>query len=116
MTGIAEFGIPTRIYFGIGARNRIADIIAARGFRRVLFICDPALLEGAMYEAVIQNLQGVETTLFSGIDPEPKDKNVVAGSDTSPAHGPAAADHRDTADGRDRLGSVGRRRDLRHSA
>lgn len=81
MAGIAEFGIPTRIHFGIGARDCIAGIVASRGFRRILFICDPALLDGAMFEAVLQNLAGVETAVFSGIDPEPKDKNVVAGFD-----------------------------------
>lgn len=86
MTGIAEFGIPTRITFGIGARDRIAGIVAARGFRRVLLICDPALLEGAMHDAVIRNLQGVETALFSGVEAEPKDKNVVAGLDACRSH------------------------------
>ena len=76
---IAEFGVPTRIHYGIGARERIGAILAARGFRRVLFICDPGLLESAMFEAVKGQLAAAEVAVFSGVDPEPKDKNVVAG-------------------------------------
>lgn len=79
MTMPSEFGLPTRIHYGIDARAQIAPILAAGGWTRVLFICDPGLLGTEIHTAVAAALSGVTTARFTGIDPEPKDTNVVAG-------------------------------------
>lgn len=79
MTEIMEFGLPTRVHFGIGAHDRIPLILAAADLRRVLFVCDPGLTGTRICSAVEQGLIELEVARFNGIDPEPKDKNVLAG-------------------------------------
>lgn len=79
MADLSVFGVPTRVHFGVGARDRIPQIVAEAGYRRVLLICDPGLIGTEIFEAISRGLSGFETALFTGIDPEPKDKNVVAG-------------------------------------
>lgn len=79
MADISVFGIPTRVHFGVGARDRIPQIVAEGGYRRILLICDPGLLGTEIFEAITLGLADFETSVFTGIDPEPKDRNVVAG-------------------------------------
>lgn len=77
----SEFGIPTRVHFGTDARQRIAPILDGLAVERVLFVCDPSLLGTEIYAAVEAALAGLRSATFTGIDPEPKDKNVAAGID-----------------------------------
>jgi len=82
MTSHGQFSIPTQTRFGIGAIEGLGDILKAGGWTRVLAVVDPALVDSAIMKRVteIAGAAGVALEVFSDIEPEPKDKAVVAGS------------------------------------
>lgn len=84
----AFFSCPTRVHFGVGARARIPDIAAAQGWRRMLAIVDPALVESRILTEITSALdgQGVALARFSEIEPEPKDTSVHAALDLARGH------------------------------
>lgn len=90
MTDISQFGMPTRIHFGIGARARIPEILAGHGLLRVLFICDPGLLDTAIFAEITHSLSDIDVAVFHGVDPEPKDTNVTEAMSVSTALGAEA--------------------------
>lgn len=81
MTGIGQFSIPTQVRFGIGAIEGLGDILISGGWSRVFAAVDPALVESEIMRRIteIAGAAGVTLTVFSEIEPEPKDKAVDAG-------------------------------------
>ena len=78
MSQILEFGLPTRVHFGPGARSRIPEILSKVNLRRILFIRDPNLVGTPICDSLEAALGAFDTACFDGIEPEPKDKNVEA--------------------------------------
>lgn len=81
MTALGQFSIPTQVRFGIGAIEALGEILKQGGWTRVLAAVDPALVDSAIMQRVtdIAGEAGVALEIFSAIEPEPKDKAVVAG-------------------------------------
>jgi len=89
---ISSFSCPTRIHFGFDAHKRLPDIVAGQGWKRLLLMIDPALVDGDFHRAVVSSLDGTGIALdaFSDIEPEPKDRNASAAFERCKAHGAEA--------------------------
>ncbi|RVU38130.1 iron-containing alcohol dehydrogenase [Hwanghaeella grinnelliae] len=76
------FSCPTQVRFGVNAIDGLRDILGDGGWRNVLCVVDPALVDSKIMTriAAVAEAAGVTLTQFSEIDPEPKDKSVVAGA------------------------------------
>jgi alcohol dehydrogenase len=87
--GISSFHCPTKIIFGIGAHERLAEVARERAAKRLLMLLDPALATSAIYGKVAHILaqSDVASSVFSGIEPDPSDSTVQAAFDLSREHG-----------------------------
>ncbi len=67
-----------RSYFGRGARAKIRDEILERGFKRLLFVTDKALLEKSVARMVTIEIEiaGCEYFIFDGVKANPTVSNV----------------------------------------
>lgn len=76
------FSCPTQVRFGVNAIDGLRDILQSGGWTDILCVIDPALVDSPIMARInaIAGDAGVTLAPFSQIDPEPKDKSVVAGS------------------------------------
>jgi alcohol dehydrogenase len=90
--GISSFHCPTKIIFGIGAHERLADVVRERAAKRLLVLLDPALANSAIYGKVAHTLaqSDVASSVFSAIEPDPGDSTVRAAFESSREHGAEA--------------------------
>ncbi len=81
MTPTANWNYPTSVKFGVGRIKELADHCRAAGITRPLLVTDPGLAGLAMIkDAVAANKSaGIETAVFSDIQPNPIAANVEAG-------------------------------------
>lgn len=72
------FFCPTRIYAGVGAHDKIADVLASFGSERIFIAADRAVLDGAIMERIRDGVAaaGIASTVFSDIEPDPSDTTV----------------------------------------
>src|SRR5687768_17279392 len=49
---ISSFQCPTKIVFGIGAHEALADVVRERAVKRLLVLLEPALLNSAIHRKV----------------------------------------------------------------
>lgn len=84
--GIASFECPTQIVFGVGAHERLAEVLRERGAKRVLVLLDPALLDSAVHRKVADLLTrtDVATQVFSASDAN--DSTVQAAVESARQH------------------------------
>ncbi len=68
-------------YFGRGSREKVVDEIKSRGFKKVLFVTDRALIDAKVAEMVTKVLDDAKITYFvyDGIKPNPTVENVLDG-------------------------------------
>ena len=68
-------------YFGMGAREVLAEEIKARGFKKVLVVTDKALFECGVTSKVTDELDKaqIEYSVYSDVRPNPTKKNVWDG-------------------------------------
>lgn len=85
---LATFSCPTRIHFGIGAHGRLGDIVRKNRWKRILIAVDPALTESEILSFAKSALEqeGIAIDVFSGIEPEPKDRNAQSAFESCAAH------------------------------
>lgn len=83
--GISSFECPAKILFGIGAHERLADIVRERAVKRLLVLLDPALVNSALHRKVTALLaqSDVATVVFSDIGSHPSDCTVRAAYELS---------------------------------
>jgi len=73
-----SFILPTRIEYGIGSHRKIPDFLKEVGVRRILIITDPGVAKLSWFTQLKALLthQDYEVEVFSGVEPNPKDRNV----------------------------------------
>ncbi len=83
------FNYPTRILFGRGALDDLADELRALGSTRPLLVTDQGLMNTPIPERVREALAGggLEVELFPDVSPNPTDAQVDAGAEAFGAHG-----------------------------
>jgi alcohol dehydrogenase class IV len=75
------WSFPTRIVFGNGTIATLGDEVLRLGKKRALVVCDPGVEKVKLHEPVEAALTkaGIAFTRFSGVDPNPVEKNIVDG-------------------------------------
>jgi alcohol dehydrogenase class IV len=83
-----RFNFPTRIYFGPGALNDLAEQIDFLGCRRPLVVTDAGLAQTDIPERVSKLLAAakLEPLVFSRVEPNPTDAQVEAGANAYQQH------------------------------
>lgn len=74
---LSRFSFPTTILFGAGAIERLPDELAARGMHRPLLVTDAGLANTEVAVRVRRLIPDVP--VFSAVDPNPTEKNVIDG-------------------------------------
>lgn len=74
---LSRFSFPTTILFGPGAIERLPDELAARGMHRPLLVTDAGLANTEVAVRVRRLIPDVP--VFSAVDPNPTEKNVLDG-------------------------------------
>ena len=76
-----KFVLNETSYFGMGAREVLAEEIKARGFKKVLVVTDKALFECGVTSKVTDELDKaqIEYSVYSDVRPNPTQKNVWDG-------------------------------------
>ena len=81
MTLTANWSYPTAIRFGAGRISEIAEACAAAGITKPLLITDRGLAETEITTRTLDLLEaaGLGRAMFSDVDPNPNEKNAIAG-------------------------------------
>jgi alcohol dehydrogenase len=91
-TTLASFFCPSTIYMGIGASEKISEIIAKLACQRLFVALDAALLTSEFYAQVQMLLKaaGVQAIVFTEIEPDPSAHTVEKAFAACQAHGSTA--------------------------
>jgi alcohol dehydrogenase class IV len=78
---MVTWSFPTSIVFGNGALSTLPDRVKALGAKRVLVVTDPGVVKAGIAARVEEVLRGagLHGGTFSGVDPNPVEKNVSDG-------------------------------------
>ncbi|HLQ79324.1 MAG TPA: iron-containing alcohol dehydrogenase [Terriglobia bacterium] len=78
---ILRFDSPGTILTGGGCRKQTAEILSALRARRTFVVTDPFFLTSNFLAEILSGLSaaGIAAKVFSGFQPDPEDRNVVAG-------------------------------------
>jgi alcohol dehydrogenase len=76
-----DFRSPTRLVFGRGAIERLGELAAELGGRRVLVVSDPGVAAAGHTGRGIESLRaaGLDVFLFDGVEENPTTRHVAAG-------------------------------------
>ncbi len=85
------WSFPTQIVFGNGSLGQIAErvkTVVVGAAPRALVVCDAGVVKVGIAERVRDALTkgGIETAVFSGVDPNPVEENITAGVEAYRAH------------------------------
>lgn len=85
---LVSWSFPTTIVFGTGAVRTVGDHVKRLGAKRALVVCDAGVVKVGIAERVRALLEeaGVAAAVFSDVDPNPVEKNVVDGVAAYKAH------------------------------
>ena len=76
MSEIITFS-PAPSVFGVGALNKLPDILKSRGFKRLLIITDLQIAKSGILERVLDLLKDIiEWELFDGAPAEPRSEDI----------------------------------------
>lgn len=69
--------------FGVGARHRVGFYARNLNSKRVMVVTDQGVTAAGWLAEVLENLEreGIQATVFSGLTPNPKDHEVMAGAE-----------------------------------
>jgi alcohol dehydrogenase class IV len=72
---------PSRILFGAGSRSRLTEELRRIPVGRILLVTDRHFEDAGTIQSFQDELkrEGIEATVFSGVQPDPTDQNVAAG-------------------------------------
>lgn len=78
---ISRFSFPTGIVFGPGALGELGAEARQLGVKRPLVVTDPGVVACGLAEQILDESRraGLSSSLFTGVDPNPVEKNVVEG-------------------------------------
>lgn len=79
--GLVSWSFPTTIVFGAGAARKVADHVKRLGAARALVVCDAGVVKVGITERIRSMLEegGIAAAVFSDVDPNPVEKNIVDG-------------------------------------
>jgi alcohol dehydrogenase len=77
-----EMVLRNRVLFGVGAIERLPEVVAAAGGSRVFVVTDPGVRRAGIVEPIIDRLTaaGVATALFDDVEPNPAAATVERGA------------------------------------
>lgn len=77
-----SFELPTRIEYGVDSLTKLGEICVSLGIRRPVVITDRGIMNTDIPDRVegILGKSDVESVFFDGIEPNPKDRNVMEGA------------------------------------
>jgi len=80
-----SFILPTRIEYGIGSHRKIPDFLKEAGVRRILIITDTGVAKLSWFAQLktLLTQRDYEVDVFSGVEPNPKDRNVEAAAEAA---------------------------------
>ena len=78
-----SFELPTKIEYGIGSVEQLADIIKGLNAKSVLVVTDTGIRNSGLLERVSSLLDGakLQYKIFDNVEPNPKDYNVQEGAE-----------------------------------
>src|SRR5690242_18348590 len=81
MGQLSIWSYPTRILFGVGAVAETGNEVKRLGAARALIVADQGVVSAGLVAPVEQALAsaGISMALFTGVDPNPVEKNVHEG-------------------------------------
>ncbi|MDO9508742.1 MAG: iron-containing alcohol dehydrogenase [Thermovirgaceae bacterium] len=84
-----SFELPTRIEFGAGVSSSVADVLKEMGKQRPLVVTDAGLMDAGIFDRVREHLErgGIRFEVFSSVEPNPKDVNVMEGASAAKEFG-----------------------------
>ena len=86
---VFEFVLPTKIVFGPGVVGQTARELSALGAKKPIVITDRGIAAAGLLDKVLASLKksNMSYTIFDGVEPNPKDKNVEDGARAARANG-----------------------------
>lgn len=81
---IATFAFPTKIIFGSGSIEQVADVVRDWGLKRPLVVTDPGIVKCGLLERVVDPLKkaGLQWEIFDQVEPNPTEASVFPGVET----------------------------------
>lgn len=78
---VAQFNIPSTVIVGAGASKEVAAQAKRIKASRVLLVTDSYMEQCGMAGQIVDSLakEGIKTSIFSGVQPDPTDRNVLDG-------------------------------------
>jgi len=85
-TKIFSFVLPTKIVFGAGCRRQLASALGELGVGRPLVVTDRGVLKAGILDRILTELPSemarfAADGIFSGVEPNPKDRDVAAAAE-----------------------------------
>jgi alcohol dehydrogenase len=84
-----ELVLRDRVYFGVGAIERLPELVSAAGGSRVFVVTDPGVQRSGVVDRVLRVLAdaGLETATFAEVEPNPGASTVERGAEALRAFG-----------------------------
>ena len=78
---ISTWSFPTKIIFGAGASEQLAELAASLNIKRPLVVTDPGIVKCGLLEQVIESFStsGIPWKLFDRVEPNPTEASVLPG-------------------------------------
>ena len=81
-----EITLRNRVLFGVGATERLSQVVAAAGGSRVFLVTDPGVVGAGVVDRVMAT-QSLPATVFSEVEPNPSGATVERGATALRAYG-----------------------------
>ena len=83
------FHMPTRVQFGRGVFETLAEEVAGFGATRVMIVSDPGVIALGLVDRAIELLDrhGIRSIVFNKVQPNPRDVHCIEGADLARAEG-----------------------------
>ncbi|OGO73737.1 MAG: hypothetical protein A3G84_05800, partial [Chloroflexi bacterium RIFCSPLOWO2_12_FULL_71_12] len=78
-TRIDQFRIPTRVMFGRGVAQKVAEPLAQVGAKRVLIVTDPGVVRAGLVAPIEERIReaGISYEIYDGVVPDPTVDDVA---------------------------------------
>jgi alcohol dehydrogenase len=84
-----EMILRNRVFFGVGAVERLPEVVAAAGGSRAFLVTDPGVRRAGMIDPLLEHLEGagLSTGMFDEVEPNPAASTVERGASALRAFG-----------------------------